>query len=77
MQGLALLPEKVTQVREAAEKLSDVLGPISGSEFLKEGQLGTAVTQLTYLVRHERGPIAYQLVFFAPEPKMWQLIAME
>ena len=69
-------------MKEASEQLDDVkrqvkkavsqIGKYYGADLLATKSAGPNVMMLTYVVRHDRQPLLFSLMFYKPEKK-WQM----
>jgi len=77
LKSSTLHPDKVDAVQQASGKIVQVFGPMIGADFIEQAAVGDAVLRLTYLVLHQRGPVVYQLVLYAPSKGSWHVMAMD
>lgn len=71
-------PAGMDSLRQTTARLSAVVGAPQSAVLLDDQHAGASVWRLTFVVQHQRGPVAHNLIFYQPpQAKDWLLVGME
>lgn len=66
------ITEAIEEVKRKLKKAATQIGSFYGADLLATKTAGTNIIMLTYIVRHEREPLAFNIMFYKPNDK-WQM----
>jgi hypothetical protein len=64
--------DAIDQLKISLKKTIEVDGPFWGHELITQKMAGERFIMLTFLVRHDRDPLTFRIVFYKPNDK-WQV----
>ena len=70
-------PEKMEAAEGGTTQAIKVFGPMLGAELVEDAAAGKSVKRLTYIARHQHGPVMYQIFLYAPVEGSWEVSGME
>jgi len=66
------ITEAIEEVKRKLKKVVTQIGPFYGADLLATKTAGANITMLTYIVRHDREPLVFNIMFYKPNDK-WQM----
>lgn len=66
------IAEGIEDVKRQLKKTSGQIGKFYGADLLSTRTAGASLIMLTYLVRHDREPLVFNIMFYRPNDK-WQM----
>lgn len=67
------ISEGIEDVKRQLKKTAGQIGKFYGADLLTTKTAGANVVMLTYLVRHDREPLVFNIMFYKPNNK-WQML---
>ena len=68
----------IDSLKQTTARLSAVVGVPQSAVLLDDQHAGASVLRLTFVVQHQRGPVAHNFIFYQPpQAKDWLLVGME
>jgi hypothetical protein len=64
--------EAIDELKNALEKAIEIDGPFWGYDLVSKKMAGEHFIMFTFLVRHDRGPLTFRILFYKPHDK-WQV----
>lgn len=66
------ITEAIEEVKRKLKKAATQIGSFYGADLLVTKTAGPNIIMLTYIVRHEREPLLFNIMFYKPNDK-WQM----
>jgi hypothetical protein len=66
------ISESIEDLKRQLKKTSSQIGKFYGADLLTSKTAGPNLVMLTYLIRHDREPLAFNIMFYRPNEK-WQM----
>jgi hypothetical protein len=66
------ITEAIEEVKRKLKKAATQIGTFYGADLLATKTAGPNIIMLTYIVRHEREPLVFNIMFYKPSDK-WQM----
>lgn len=66
------ITEAIEEVKRKLKKAATQIGPFHGADLLATKTAGANIVMLTYIVRHDREPLLFNIMFYKPNDK-WQM----